>query len=131
LDGALRSGVEHAHRVDFIAEKVDAQRFSHVVRIDIYDAASVAKGARFLDDHGGLIASIDAVLEKGVKPDRVAHLKGAGGTPERHRRDALGHQRPDRGGYDRSLTTILGLVGAQIVEEREDADSRVDGIAVP
>ncbi len=79
MESALREGREGAHRLDLVAEELDAQRLAPRGREDVDDAAAHGELAAVVDALHALVAregerlpeSLDAGLEGGAQLDRL------------------------------------------------------------
>ena len=97
MERALREGREGAHRLDLVAEELDAQRLAPRGREDVDDAAAHGELAAVVDALHALVARegerlpepLDAGLEGGAQLDRLrARLLRRQPLSERPRRRA-------------------------------------------
>ena len=103
IRGTLRSGIEAADRIDFVAEEFDADGALGFGRIDIEDAAAERVLAGHFDDVGGLVADGVQVREQLFDIEGFAAAQNAGevgvvlGGAQQNGRGG------DRSDHDRSL----------------------------
>ncbi len=93
---ALRSGIELANGIRFVAEEFDAERAIGFGRVDVEDAAANGVLAGHLDDVGGSIADGVEVGEEGIEIEGFATADGAGQVGV-----VSGGAQPDGSGGDR------------------------------
>ncbi len=99
--GALRSGIELADGIDFVAEELDAHRTVGFGRVDVEDAAAQRVLAGHFDHIGGFVADGVEVSQQGVNVEGLAATDGAaeiGIVVRRTQADGCGGNRGDHDG---------------------------------
>ena len=119
--GALAGRIERAHRLDLVAEQLDADRQAVQRREQIDDAAAHGEGARVLDHRRAAEAGREQRVDGLVAADDLAALELERERQQLAGRDHAAHKR--RGGHDDGARRDRTAAG-QAVERGHAAHQR-------